>query len=186
MEVERILKDLKSNIADTIGHVRTEFGTVHSGKASAAMVDSIQVEVYGAMSYISRIAAITTPDSRTISIQPWDRSTMKAIEKGILMANVGFTPIVDSDKIRCIIPEMTNERRQEMVKRVAAMAEDGRVSVRSKRRNAMEALKALQKKGILSEDDIKRREKEVQTQIDAAVTEINEALRKKEQELLTI
>ncbi|MDR3317158.1 MAG: ribosome recycling factor [Puniceicoccales bacterium] len=179
------LAELKEQLRKAIHFMEMEFATVHSGKATAAMVESVTVEAYGAPVRLRDISAIITPDARTISIQPWDRGTLRAIERAIQLANIGFNPIVDADRIRCVLPEMSLERRQELVKRTAAMAETGRISVRAVRREVLERLKALQKKGLLSEDELKRLEKDVQRAVDDAIGEIGNLLAKKEKELLT-
>jgi ribosome recycling factor len=179
-----ILRDLDAVLRRASAHLATEFGTLHAGKATVSMVDSVAIEVHGVTAQLREMAAITTPDARTIAILPWDRGTAKAIEKGILAANIGFTPIIDADRIRCIVPELSRERRQELAKRAAAMAETARVSVRAGRRDAVESLRAAQKKGKISEDDLKRGEKEIQKVVDAQVERINGQLTAKEKELL--
>ena len=186
MEREKSLEELKEHLKIAVHHVSAELATVHAGKAMASMVDGVAVDAYGTTSRLRDLAAITIPDARTIAIQPWDRGTTRAIEKAILVANLGFTPIVDADRIRCVIPEMSRERRQELAKRTAAMAETGRVAVRGVRRNALDRLKAQQKDGALSEDGFKRLEKEVQRLTDDAIGEINGLLEKKEKELLAV
>ena len=186
MNSKQLLEELDAGLKNAERHVDAEFATVHSGKASSSMVDSVFVEVYGARSRIRDIAAITTPDARTISIQPWDKGVSRAIEKAILMANIGLTPVVDADRIRCLVPEMSRERRLEMVKRASTMAESGRVQARTARRDVMERVRALQKSGALSEDDAKRCEKDIQKRTDDAIGIINAALAKKEKELMTV
>ncbi|MDR0679207.1 MAG: ribosome recycling factor [Puniceicoccales bacterium] len=186
MDGTQILAELDDDLKKAVRHVEMEFATVHAGKASPFLVDSLEVEVYGVKSRIRDIAALTTPDARTIVIQPWDRGATKAIEKAILTANLGFTPVVEADKIRCPLPEMSRERRLELVKRVSGMAEAGRITARTVRREALERAKALQKAGALSEDDMKRLEKEVQKRTDGAIGAVGGAFEKKEKELLTL
>jgi ribosome recycling factor len=183
---EQSLKNLQTGLKKAVDHLVAEFSTIHAGKAAAAMVESVPVEAYGAVQPLKNMAAITTPDARTIAIQPWDRGTTKAIERAILLANVGFTPIADADRIRCVVPEMSRERRQELVKRAEAMAETGKISLRTVRREVLEVFKAAQRKGILSEDDLKRLEKEVQKRTDDSVGEIVRLLGKKSNELLAV
>ncbi|MDR2664553.1 MAG: ribosome recycling factor [Puniceicoccales bacterium] len=186
MDERQILAELDGGLKKAERHVETEFAAIHAGKASPALVDSLEVEIYGAKSRIRDIAAVTTPDARTIAIQPWDRGTGKAIEKAILLANLGFTPVAEAERIRCTLPEMSRERRQEMVKKAAALAEAGRVAVRNARRDALEQVKAQQKAGTFSEDDKKRLEKEVQKRTDGSIGAIGAAFEKKEKELLTV
>ncbi|MDR2341173.1 MAG: ribosome recycling factor [Puniceicoccales bacterium] len=183
---EKAMREVKDKMQKAVQFITGEFATIHAGKSSAAMVEMVLVDVYGSSSRLKDIAAITTPDARTISIQPWDKSAAKAIEKALLAANLGFTPVVDSAKIRCIIPEMNLERRKKMARQSAEIAETGRVSVRNIRKEMNEALKKQQKAGEMSEDDLKRLEKDVQKFTDDAISEIDKLLQKKEQELLTI
>ncbi len=169
-----------------IEHAQHEFSTIHTGKASPAMVESVMVEAYGSAVPLKGCAAITTPDPRLIQIQPWDKSLTRAIEKALQLANIGVNPIVDGNLIRLPFPELSRERRQEFVKTAHRLAEEGRVAVRHIRRDAMEATKKLKKDGKLSEDDEKRIEKEVQTATDKAIKDIDAALAHKEKDLLTV
>lgn len=183
---DAIIKKVKADMDKAVEHAFKEIGTMHTGKASPAMVENVQVEVYGSMSRLRDIAAITTPDARTIAITPWDKSTLKAIEKAIQTANIGINPSVMGDKVRCPLPDLSRERRQEMVKMTHSIGEDGRVGIRAARRDALEALKKLQKEGKITEDDLKRFEKEVQKLHDAAVDSIAKQLAAKEKELMTV
>jgi ribosome recycling factor len=178
-----ILTDMQIKMTKAVDHTMHEFSTIHTGKATPTMVESIMVEAYGSMMRLKECAAISTPDPRMIQIQPWDISLAKAIEKGIQQANLGFNPIVDGKLIRIPLPEMSRERRQEFVKVAHKLAEEGRVHVRNVRRDAMDALK---KSDSLSEDDRKRHEKDVQTATDNAIKDINQHLAHKEQELLAV
>lgn len=146
----------------------------------------IDVTAYGSSMPLRDIAAITTPDARTIQIQPWDKTVIKDVEKSLQKANLGINPVVDGALVRLNIPELSKERRQDLVKVAHKHAEDGRVSVRQARRNAMEALKAAEKDESLPEDDVKRVEKEIQKTTDDYVEKINVALGHKEEELLKI
>jgi ribosome recycling factor len=186
MVQEKAIQEIRDKMRKAVQFTAGEFATIHAGKASAAMVEMVSVDVYGSSSRLKDIAAITTPDARTISIQPWDKSSTKAIEKALLVANLGFTPVVDSARVRCTIPEMSLERRKEMVKRAAGIAEVGRVSIRNIRKETNEVFKKQQKAGEISEDDLKRLEKEVQKLTDDAIGEIEKLFQKKEQELLTV
>ncbi|MDR0727456.1 MAG: ribosome recycling factor [Puniceicoccales bacterium] len=186
MVQEKAIQEVKCRMQKAVQFTTSEFATIHAGKASAAMVEMVSVDVYGSSSRLKDIAAITTPDARTISIHPWDNGTTKAIEKALLVANLGFTPVVDSSRVRCTIPEMSMERRKEMIKRAAAIAEMGRVSIRNIRKETNEVFKKQQKTSEISEDDLKRYEKDVQKLTDDAIGEIDKLLQKKEQELLTV
>ncbi len=177
---------MQSAMDKTVTRTLNEFNTLHTGKASPSMVEAIPVEAYGSSMKLNELAAITTPDARTIMIQPWDQSTVTAIEKAIRAANVGLNPIVDSHVLRCPIPELSKERRQELVKVASNMAEEGRVSVRNARRDGLDALKKAQKDKVITEDDLKRFDKEVQQITDRAIKEINDHLTHKEKELMEL
>jgi ribosome recycling factor len=146
------------------------------------MVESITVDVYGSAMKLRDVAAITTPDARTIQIQPWDKSTCAPIEKALLEAKLGITPLITGEIIRLPIPELSGERREELCKMAQGFAEQSRVGVRASRKEAMDALKEAQKNG-LPEDDFKRGEKDVQKNTDDAVSKINDALLAKESDL---
>lgn len=186
MVQDALISDLEKKMQKALQFVLTEFGTIRTGRASTAMVENVSVEVYGSKMPLREMAAITTPDAKTICITPWDRGTAKAIEKAILMANLGFTPIVDAERIRCNIPEMSRERRQEMVKMANTMAEAGRVSVRTLRRETLDSFKSLEKAKKISEDDLKRADREIQKITDRFIEEVNKILAAKEKDLLSI
>lgn len=181
-----ILNDTSARMKKAVDHTLHEFATIHTGKASPAMVESVMVEAYGSMMPLKGCAAITTPDPRLIQIQPWDKGLTRAIEKALQLANIGINPIVDGALIRMPFPELSRERRAEFVKTAHRLAEEGRVSIRHIRRDAMEAAKKQKKDGKLSEDDEKRLEKEVQTATDKSIKDIDTALAHKEKELMTV
>ena len=180
------LTDAQARMKKAVEHTQHEFATIHTGKASPAIVESVMVEAYGSMMPLKGCAAITTPDPRMIQIQPWDKGLLRAIEKALQMANIGVNPVVDGSLIRLPFPDLSRERRQEFVKTAHRLAEEGRVSVRHIRRDAMEATKKLQKDGKISEDDEKRLEKEIQTATDKSIKDIDGYLAGKEKELLTV
>jgi ribosome recycling factor len=186
MTQDKVLQDMHEKMQKVVHFTTAELATIHAGKASVAMVEGIAVEVYESHSRLRDIAAITTPDATTILIQPWDKGAAKAIEKALLAANLGFTPLVDSGRIRCNIPKMSRERRQEMAKRAATSAEAAKVSVRALRREAVDVFKEREKAGEISEDDLKLREKDVQKVTDEVIGEIDGLYVKKEKELMTI
>jgi ribosome recycling factor len=180
------LTDAQVRMKKAVDHTLHEFSTIHTGKASPAMVESVQVEAYGSMMPLKGCAAITTPDPRMIQVQPWDKGLLRAIEKALQMANIGVNPIVDGTLIRLPFPELSRERRHEFVKAAQRLAEEGRVAVRHVRRDAMEGAKKLKKDGKISEDDEKRLEKDVQTATDKAIKDIDSHLAHKEKDLLTV
>lgn len=166
--------------------VQHEFSGVRTSKASPALVENIQVEVYGSHMRIRELAGITTPEPRVLLIQPWDASTVHPIEKAIQKANLGMNPSVDKRCIRIIMPELSQERRVEFTKVVKKMAEDGRVAIRHVRRDAMEHLKKETKAGVITEDDEKHAEKEVQKLTDKYIARIDAHLQHKEKEIMTV
>jgi ribosome recycling factor len=183
---KEIIDDTNDSMTKAVQHTLHEFSTLHTGKASPSMVENVMVDAYGSNMRLRDMAAITTPDPRTIQIQPWDKSVMQAIEKSIHTANLGLNPSVDGAVIRIPIPELSGDRRQELVKVAHRMAEDGRISVRHARKDALDLLKAAKKDGDISEDDFNRWEKDVQKCTDKYVTEIDEHMKAKENELQQI
>ena len=188
MQIDEIFDNLSAAMTKAVDHVLHEFNSLHTGKASPGMVEHIvvKVESYGSSMPVRDIAAVTTPDSRTIVIQPWDKGVLKDVERAIQEANLGINPVTDGGIVRLPIPELSGERRQELVKVAHQMAEEGRISVRSARREAMEAVKKQQKEGDISEDDAKRHEKDIQEETDLNTDQINSALADKEKELTTV
>ena len=177
-----ILTDAQAKMKKAVDYTLHEFSSIHTGKASPAMVEGVMVEAYGSMTPLKQCAAISTPDARLIQIQPWDVSIMKSIIKGIQEANLGLNPIPDGKIIRIPLPEMSRERRQEFVKTAHRLAEEGRVHVRNVRRDALET----SKKAKLPEDESKRLEKDIQVVTDAAIKSIGDHLAHKEKDLLTV
>ncbi len=177
-----IVSETDSKMTKAVDHTLHEFANIHTGKATPSMVENVQIEVYGSTMRIKDCAAISTPDSRMIVIQPWDKGTINAIGKGIQVANLGFNPIVDGQLVRVPLPEMSRERRQEFVKMAHRFAEDGKVGVRKARHDGLDAIK----KAKLPEDESKRLEKEIQTLTDNHVASIVSHLADKEKELLEV
>jgi len=177
-----VLNDAQAKMKKAVDYTLHEFSSIHTGKATPSMVEAVMVEAYGTQMRLRDCAAITTPDARLIQIQPWDASLIKAVEKAVQAANLGFNPIVDGKVVRIPLPEMSRERRQEFAKTAHRLAEEGRVHVRNVRRDALEALK----KAKLPEDEAKRVEKDVQAATDRSIKEINDHLASKEAELLNV
>ena len=188
MDYETILLETQELMDKAVTHTLQEFSTLHTGKATPAMIEHlpVYVESYGTSMSLRELAAITTPDNHTLQIQPWDKGTAGAIDKAVRSANLGLNPISRGPTILVPIPELSGDRRRELVKIASVHAEDGRVSIRQARHHAMDQLKTLKNDGHVSEDDIKRHEKEVQEETDAHVEKINEALAIKENELLEV
>jgi len=184
--IDDVLLEAEEKMTKTEDVLVKEFSGVRTGKASAGLVENVQVEVYGSMMRIRELAGITTPESRVIMIQPWDASTVHAIEKGIQKANLGLNPSVDKKCIRIVLPELSTERRNEFVKIVKKMTEDGRVAIRHVRREAMEALKKAGKTGGVTEDQIETAEKEIQKLTDQYISKLDGHLAHKEKEIMTV
>ena len=186
MALDDILLEAEEKMEKTVQVVHQEFSGVRTGKASPALVENIMVEVYGTHSRIRELAGITTPESRMILIQPWDASTTGPIEKAIQKANIGINPTVQGKLIRIVLPDLSTERRQEMVKIARKMSEDGRVAIRHVRRDAMEGIKKESKNGGVSEEDVENANTEVQKLTDAYIGKIDSHLAAKEKEILTV
>ena len=186
MALDDILLEAEEKMIKTDEVVQHEFTGIRTGKASPVLVENIMVEVYGSNMRIRELAGITTPEPRVLAIQPWDASTVQAIEKAIMKSNLGITPSVQGKVIRLVMPELSQERRQEMVKVVRKLAEDGRVAVRHVRRDAIEAVKKESKAGGVAEDQVEVAEKEIQKLTDDYTAKINAHLAHKEKEIMTV
>ena len=180
--IEDLYRDTRDRMEKSLDAVKRDFVTVRTGRASVHILDSVRVEYFGSQMAINQVASLSTPDARLIQIQPWDAGLVKAVEKAIQMANLGFNPLVDGKIVRIPLPDMSRERRQEFVKTAHRLAEEGRVHVRNVRRDAFDAAK----KAKLTEDESKRLEKEVQSTTDKAIKDINDHLAHKEKELLGV
>lgn len=161
-----------------------EFAGVRTGRASAALVQGITVDYYGTPTPLQQVATVATPETRLLTIQPWDQSLVPAVEKAILKSDLGITPASDGRIIRIVIPPLTEERRKELVRVVRRMTEEGRVAIRNIRRDANEKLKSLEKQKQISEDDLKKATDVVQKMTDKHIKELDMALAGKEKEIL--
>jgi len=186
MPLDDILLEAEEKMEKTEQVVLHEFATIRTGKASPALVENILVEVYGSHMRIRELAGITTPEPRMLMIQPWDAASVGPIEKAIQKANLGLNPSTQGKGIRIIIPDLSEERRHELVKAVKKLSEDGRVAIRHVRRDAMEALKKEMKAGDISEDEEKSAETDVQKLTDKYSKKIDEHLAHKEKEIMTV
>src|SRR5690242_10431524 len=185
MTLDDYLLEAEDKMSKTEQVVVNEFAGVRTGKASPALVENILVEVYGSQMRIRELAGITTPEPRTLSIQPWDANSLHPIEKAIQKSNLGLTPAIQGKIIRIFFPELSQERRQEFIKVVKKMAEDGRVAIRHVRRDALEHIKKESKAGV-TEDQVEVAEKEVQKLTDQYIAKIDQHLEHKEKEILTV
>lgn len=184
MPVSDITKNADSHMHKAVEHLQQQLSKVRTGRASATLLENIKVEYYGEPTPIAQVGGISTPDARSILIQPWDATTVGAIEKAILAANIGLTPQNDGQTIRINVPPLTEERRLEIVKQCKKMAEEAKLAVRNVRRDANDELKVAEKKEHYSEDDRKRGEDEVQKLTDKHVKEIDQILSAKEKEVM--
>ena len=176
--------DINRRMHGALENLKHDLAGLRTGRASTALLDPIQVEVYGANMPINQVATVSVPEPRLISVQVWDRSNISAVEKAIRNAGLGINPITDGQMIRLPIPDLTEERRKELAQLAGQYAEKARVAVRNVRRDGMDALKAEEKKKEISEDDHKRLDTEVQKMTDDTIKEIDAAAHAKEQEIL--
>ncbi len=179
-------KEFDVKMQKTIDVVVGDFAGVRAGRANAAVLDKIMVDYYGTPSPIQQVASISSPDPRSLMIQPWDKSLLKPIEKAIQMSDLGINPQNDGQVIRLIFPQLTEERRKELTKTVRKYAENGKVAIRNIRRDAMDKMKAAEKKNELTEDDRKDCEKELQDLTDKYCKKLDELCEKKEKELMAV
>lgn len=186
MAFEEVLLEAEEKMAKTEEVLTHEFAAVRTGKASAGLVENILVDCYGSQMRIRELAGITTPESRQILIQPWDVSNVGPIDKAIQKSNLGLNPMADGKTLRIILPELSEERRQEYVKAIKKMTEDARVAIRNVRREALEHLKQEAKKGGVTEDETQQAEKEVQKLTDKYVANLDQHMAHKEKEILTV
>jgi len=184
--IDALLDDGRERMAKSVESSQHEFSTVRTGRASPALLDRVVVDYYGAATPLNQLATISAPEARLISVQPYDRSSIKAIEKAIAESDVGLTPSNDGNLVRLVVPELTEERRRELVKVVRHLAEDGRVAVRNVRRDVMGHLRELKSEGEASSDDEHRAEVELQKLTDARIGELDAALKAKEEEILEV
>ena len=186
MTLDDFLLDAEDKMSKTEQVVVNGFTGVRTGKASPALVENLLVEVYGSMMRVRELAGITTPEPRTLAIQPWDANSLHPIEKAVLKSNLGLTPSIQGKIIRIFFPELSQERRQEFVKIVRKMAEDGRVAIRHVRRDAMELLKKHAHDSGTTEDEVKHAEKELQKLTDDYIAKIDAHLAHKDKEIMTV
>jgi ribosome recycling factor len=184
--IDELLKDARDRMAKSVESSRGELATVRTGRASPHLLDRITVDYYGSPTPLKQLANVAASDARLLTVTPFDKSAIEAIEKAIRESDVGLTPSNDGSVIRLAIPELTEERRREMVKVVHGVAEEGRVAVRNIRRDTMHDLRELKKEGEAGEDDERRAETSLQKQTDEAVAEIDALLKGKEEEILEV
>ena len=184
--IDDLLKDATDRMDKAVDAIRREFATVRTGRASPHILDRIVVDYYGAQTPLNQLAQISATEARLLTITPYDKSSIKSIEKAILESDVGLTPSNDGNVVRLTLPELTEERRKDLVKVVHNIAEEGRVSIRHIRREVMHDLKELKSGGDVGEDEERRAESELQKLTDAKIGEIDSFLSGKEEEILEV
>jgi ribosome recycling factor len=184
--IDELLEDASGRMSKSVESSRGELATVRTGRASPHLLDRIVVDYYGAATPLKQLANVATSDARLLTITPFDKSSIGAIEKAIQESDIGLTPSNDGNVIRLQVPELTEERRREMVKVVHGVAEEGRVAIRNIRRDVMGDLRELKKEGEAGEDDERRAESALQKQTDEAIAEIDSLLKGKEEEILEV
>src|SRR5438094_9496917 len=184
--VKDLLDDAGTRMDKSVEATKHEFATVRTGRASPSLLDRVQVDYYGAVTPLRQLASIAAPEARLLTIQPYDKSSIKAIERAILESDVGLTPSNDGNLIRLGVPELTEERRRQLVRVVRHIAEEGRVAIRNIRRDVMHDLRELKEAGETGSDDEHRAEVELQKVTDARIAELDELLGHKEEEILEV
>ena len=179
-------KDFERRMNKALDHLNEEFGAVRAGRANPKVLDRISVAYYGSETPLNGVATISTPDARTLVIQPWDTKLLKDIQKAIQTSDLGINPQNDGRVIRLVFPQLTEERRKDLVKQVKKYAEDGKVAMRNIRRDGMDYVKKLKKNSEITEDDQKKAEKDLQDMLDKSIKKVDEALAVKEKELMAI
>jgi len=184
--IDLLLADASERMDKSVESIRHKFGTVRTGRASPALLDRIMVDYYGAQTPLKQLATISSPEARLLTVQAYDKSSVKSIEKAIMESDVGLTPNSDGALIRLAIPELTEERRKELVKVVHSLAEEGRVAVRNTRRDCMHELRELKSSGDVGSDDEHRGEVELQKLTDGKISELDALMKGKEAEVLEV
>lgn len=184
--METVFAFAEEKMTKTVNALRNEFASIRAGRANAAVLDKIRVDYYGTPTPINQMAAISVAEARILNIQPWDVSTLHAIEKAILASDIGINPSNDGRVIRLIFPQLTEERRKDLCKEIKRMAEESRVSVRSTRRDCIDKVKKMEKASEITEDDLKDAEKKLQDFTDKYIKEIDKVVEEKEQEIMSI
>ena len=184
--IEELLQDAREHMEKSVDATRHKFGSVRTGRASTALLDRIMVDYYGTQTPLKQLATVSAPEARLLTVQPYDKSSMKNVERAIMESDVGLTPNNDGQIIRLQVPELTEERRRELVKVVRHLAEEGRVGIRNIRRDVMHDLRELRDAGEAGSDDEHRAEEALQKLTDEKVKELDAVLKAKEEEILEV
>jgi ribosome recycling factor len=183
---EEVIEDLRKEMERTVGALRKDFTRTRTGRASTALLEGITVDYYGTRTPLNQIAGLSAPEPRLLVIQPYDKSALQQIERSILQSDLGLVPVNDGKILRVPIPELTEERRRELVKHVRKVAEDYRVSVRSHRRDALDLLKSLEKDKEITEDDVRKATEKIQEITKSFTDKVDQVLKAKEQEIMEV
>jgi ribosome recycling factor len=183
--MQDLLKDVDSKMTAAIDSLTRELSSVRTGRASAALLDTVRVDYYGTPTPVNQMASVSVPDARTLLIQPWEATQLQAIEKAIIKSDLGLNPANDGKLIRLTMPTPTEERRKQLARTVHKISEEGRVAIRNVRREANDRLKAMSKDKKVSEDEERRGHDQIQKTTDRFIAKVDELLKKKEQEILT-
>lgn len=184
--IDEVLSEARAAMDKAVKALKKEMTRVRTGRASTSLLDDVRVEYYGVPTPLSQVATLSTPEARLITVQPWEKNLLPAIEKALFKADIGLTPSSDGQLIRLPVPALTEERRLEMVKLIKRMAEDAKVSVRNARRDANDNLKMLEKEKEITEDELKRSEKDVQQLTDEFISTIDSVVQNKEREVMEV
>ena len=184
--IDDLLQDAREHMDKSVEATRTKFGSVRAGRASPSLLDRVSVDYYGTMTPLRQMATINAPEPRLLTVQPYDKNSLKAIERGIMESDVGLTPSNDGQIIRLTVPELTEERRKGLVKVARGLAEEGKVALRNIRRDTMHDLRELREGGDAGEDEERRAEAELQKVTDAKIADLDSHLKGKEAEILEV
>ena len=180
------LKDYRQRMDGAVNSLRSEFGGLRTGRASAALLDGIMVEAYGSPTPLNQVGSVTVPESRMLMVNIWDKTMVAGVERALRQSNLGINPIVDGQSIRIPMPPLTEERRRDLTKVASGYAENAKIAVRNVRRDAMDTLKKLEKSGDMSEDEQKAHEADVQKATDSVIESIDEAYKSKSEEIMQV
>jgi ribosome recycling factor len=184
--IDDLLKDARGHMDKSVDATRTKFGSVRTGRASPVLLDRINVDYYGAVTPLKQLATVSAPEARLLTVQPYDKSSIKAIERAIMESDIGLTPSNDGQMIRLTVPELTEERRKDLVKVVRSLSEEGKVALRNIRRDTMHDLRELRDAGEAGADDEHRAEEALQRLTDEKVKELDALVKAKEEEILEV
>ena len=184
--MDKVIKNAEEKMKKSVQHLETEFSEIRAGRANPAVLDKVRIDYYGTPTPINQVAAVSVSEARTLTIQPWDKSLLRVIEKAVQKSDIGINPQNDGSIIRMVFPPLTEDRRKEIKKDIATMGEEAKVAVRGIRREAMEKIKALKKKSEITEDDQKTAEKKIQDITDAQIKNIDKATEKKQKQIMEI